>query len=167
MEFRKGPIQDVVVTPLRKFADERGWLSEIFRQDEVPASSHPAMGYVSLTLPGVVRGPHEHVDQTDLFCFLGPGEFKLTLWDNRPQSATFLNRLELVVGEANPASVLVPPGVVHGYRCVSFGPGSVINCPNRLFAGTGKAEPVDEIRHEDDPANPFVVDEATRRMRFR
>lgn len=164
MEFKKGAIQGVVVKPFRKFIDERGWLAEIFRHDELPAEYHPAMSYVSVTLPGVLRGPHEHVDQADIFCWVGPGNFKVTLWDNRKESPTYLNRMEFCMGADNPGSALIPKGVVHCYRCVSHDPGLVINCPNRLFAGEGKQEPIDEIRHEDDPENPFVKDELARRV---
>jgi len=164
MEFQKGPIEGVKVTPLRKFVDERGWLAEIFRHDELDPEFHPAMTYVSVTNPGVLRGPHEHVDQADLFAWVGPGDFKVTLWDNRPASATYENRMEFTMGGNNPGSALIPKGVVHCYRCISHEPGLVINCPNRLFAGKGKREPVDEIRHEADPENPFVQDELIRRM---
>jgi len=164
MDFKKGQIEGVKVTAFKKFVDERGWLAEIFRQDEMAAEFHPAMSYISVTLPGVLRGPHEHVDQADLFAWVGPGDFKLTLWDNRSESPTYQNRMELFMGVNNPGSVVVPKGVVHCYRCVSAEPGWVINCPNRLFAGEGKREPIDEIRHEDDPENPFVQDERARRV---
>lgn len=163
MTFQDGPIEGIVITPFRKFQDERGWLMEAFRHDELAPACHPAMGYLSLTLPGVVRGPHEHVDQTDLFIWVGPGTFLLTLWDNRPGSPSYGRRQEVVMGAERPGSVLVPQGVVHCYRCVSEDPGLVLNCPNRLFKGEGKREPVDEIRHEDDPASPFVLDERARR----
>jgi dTDP-4-dehydrorhamnose 3,5-epimerase len=163
MEFKKGAIEGVVVTSIRKFSDERGWLAEFFRNDEVATEFQPAMGYLSVTLPGILRGPHEHVDQADLFAWVGPGEFKVTLWDNRSSSPTYLNRMELFMGACNPGSIIVPKGVVHCYRCVSAEPGWVLNCPNRLYAGQGKREPVDEIRHEDDPENPFVFDERLRR----
>ena len=36
-------------------------------------------------------------------------------------------------------------------------PGVVVNCPNRLFMGEGRREPVDEIRHESDPNTPYTV----------
>jgi dTDP-4-dehydrorhamnose 3,5-epimerase len=163
MDFLNGPIQDVVVTPSRKFVDPRGWLTELFRVDELSAEYHPAMAYLSITLPGVLRGPHEHVDQADLFAWVGPGDFKVSLWDNRPSSPTYLRRMELVMGEGNPGRVLVPKGVVHCYRCISAEPGLVINCPNRLYQGEGRGGPLDELRHEDDPASPFVLDELKRR----
>jgi dTDP-4-dehydrorhamnose 3,5-epimerase len=111
----------------------------------------------------VVRGPHEHVEQTDLFCWVGPGDFKLTLWDNRPTSPTYRNRMEVVMGGNNPGSALIPKGVVHCYRCISHEPGLVINCPDKLFMGPNKRSAIDEIRHEDDPENPFRADERARR----
>jgi dTDP-4-dehydrorhamnose 3,5-epimerase len=37
-------------------------------------------------------------------------------------------------------------------------PGLVFNAPNRLYAGYGKKEPVDEIRHEDASPSPFLMD---------
>jgi len=162
--FANGLIEGVRVTTLRKFVDERGWLAELFREDELEAEFHPVMAYISITQPDVLRGPHEHVDQADLFCWVGPGDFKVTLWDNRPESATYQNRMELVFGANNPGSLIVPKGIVHCYRCISHEPGWVINCPNRLFAGQGKREPIDEIRHEDDPENLFVKDELARRV---
>lgn len=167
MDFRKGSIEGVVVTSYTKFLDERGWLAELFRHDELPETFHPAMAYVSVTLPGVLRGPHEHVEQADLFGWVGPGDFKVTLWDNRPDSPTYLNRMELYMGANRPGSVLVPKGVVHCYRCVSEIPGWVFNAPNRLFAGVDRQEPVDEVRHEQDPENPFVQDELARRVHVR
>ena len=158
MDFVKGAIKDVIVTPIRKFIDERGWLAEIFRDDEILDAYRPQMGYVSVTMPGVLRGPHEHVDQADLFSWVGPGDFKVTLWDNRKDSSTYLNRMELVMGVNNPGSIIVPKGVVHCYRCISHEPGFVINCPNQLFAGEKKALPIDEIRHEDADPRKFPMD---------
>jgi dTDP-4-dehydrorhamnose 3,5-epimerase len=158
VEFRRGEVEGVVVRELRRFTDARGWLSELFREDEVAGEFRPAMAYVSATLPGVCRGPHEHREQADYFCFLGPSNFELRLWDNRPGSATFGNRMTLRAGEERPLSIIIPAGVVHAYRNVGDAPGIVINLPDRLYAGAGRREAVDEIRHEDDPATPFRMD---------
>jgi dTDP-4-dehydrorhamnose 3,5-epimerase len=156
--FRDGPIEGVIFKPLRRYNDERGWLTELFRHDELDAHDHPAMAYISMTLPGVARGPHEHCDQADYFCFLGPSNFKLYLWDNRPHSATYRNRQAVVVGADNPQGVLVPAGIVHAYQNVGAEPGIVFNCPNRLYRGPGRREPVDEIRHEQDERSAFRLD---------
>lgn len=156
--FKDGAIEGVEVKPLKKFADERGWLMELFRNDEVAAEYHPAMTYISLTRPGVARGPHEHLDQADYFCFAGPSDFKVYLWDNRPSSKTYRNMMTLVTGETNPAIVIVPKKVVHAYKNVGGSEGLVINCPNRLFKGRGKKDPVDEVRYEHDPGAPYKLD---------
>lgn len=157
MKFKDSPIHDIVVTPLKKFHDERGWLAETFRWDTVPEKYHPQMSYTSLSHPGIARGPHEHVDQSDLFVFLGPGTFRIWLWDNRKDSPTYLHRMVLEGGEETPITVLIPPGVVHAYRNVSHVMAAVQNFPNRMFMGPGKKDPIDEVRHEDDPDTPFQL----------
>ncbi len=159
MTFKKGPIEGVEIRKLRKFVDERGWLCELWRNDEVAGPLAPAMCYASISRPGVQRGPHEHVDQADYFCFLGPSNFLVVLWDNRPGSATFGNRVRIVVGEDDPTVVIVPAGVVHGYRNVGGKDGLVTNLPNQLFMGKARKSPIDEIRHEDDPKTIFQMDD--------
>src|SRR5262245_7034932 len=145
--FRAGEIQGVIVKKLSKWDDDRGWLTELFRNDDLEDEFHPAMAYISCTMPGVTRGPHEHIDQADLFCFIGPSNFKLRMWDNRENSETYRCMTTLIVGTDNPVSVLVPKGVVHAYQNIGDVEGIVINCPNRLYAGAGRKEKVDEIRH--------------------
>ena len=151
-------IADVSFKSLRRHADSRGWLVELYREDELSDALDPVMAYVSQTQPGVARGPHEHVDQTDYFAFIGPGDFELVLWDARPSSPTHGVQTRTICGESNPCAVSIPPGVVHAYRNVSQVPGWVFNGPNRLYAGQGKREPVDEIRHEHDPNSPYQLD---------
>jgi dTDP-4-dehydrorhamnose 3,5-epimerase len=157
-EFTIGEIKDVLVYPLKKYNDDRGWLAELFRHDELEAEFYPVMSYISFTQPGVQRGPHEHVDQADLFCFLGPSTFKLRLWDNRKESPTYNNVMTLLVGENDARAVVVPKGVVHGYKNIGNVDGMVINCPNRLYMGEGKRDPIDEIRHEDDPETIYRME---------
>src|ERR1044072_7996714 len=106
--FKDGEINGVVVRKLERFLDSRGWLTELFRNDDLDEEFYPPMSYISSTNPGVTRGPHEHWHQPDLFCFIGPSNFKLRLWDNRKDSATFQYRSTIVVGQDNPATVLIP-----------------------------------------------------------
>jgi dTDP-4-dehydrorhamnose 3,5-epimerase len=155
--FTQGTINGVVMRGLRKFYDERGWLAELFRHDELMEEFYPAMAYISATLPAVTRGPHEHTHQADLFCFIGPSNFEIRMWDNREESETYRHVMTLIVGEDNPQAVLVPKGVVHAYRNIGSVPGIVINCPNRLYMGEGKREEIDEIRHESDPDTIFKM----------
>ena len=62
--FRDGDIEGVFVKKMETYADNRGWLGELFRKDD-PAINlirgdsgfYPAMSYISITNPDVVRGP--------------------------------------------------------------------------------------------------------------
>ena len=158
-QWTRAQIDGVLTKKLVKHLDERGYLCETFRSDELPSDLKPVMSYVSFTEPGVARGPHEHLEQTDIFVFIGPGNFKVKLWDNRPDSATYKKWMEIYAGKDKLLLVAIPPGIVHGYKNISATErGMVLNYPDRLFMGPGRQEQVDEVRHEDDPKSPFQMD---------
>ncbi|MBI1785836.1 dTDP-4-dehydrorhamnose 3,5-epimerase family protein [Candidatus Sumerlaeota bacterium] len=146
-------IAGVILRTLAPHLDSRGWLAEAYRSDE--SAHRPAMAYISVTEPGVARRPHEHRDQSDLFVFAGPGDFTVYLYDNRADSPTRGKSYSQIFGESRPASLIVPPGVIHAYRCSPPRAGWILNLPDRLYAGEGRKQPVDEIRHENDPNSPF------------
>ena len=158
MTFRAGPIEGIIWKPLSFYRDQRGWLCEFFRHDELPEAYHPVMAYMSMTEPGIARGPHEHVDQSDYFCFIGPSDFKMYLWDARPASPTFGYKEVKIVGESAPFGLVVPPGVVHAYKNIGDRQGVVFNGANRLYKGRDKKEVVDEIRHEEQEGSPYRLD---------
>jgi dTDP-4-dehydrorhamnose 3,5-epimerase len=150
------PLPGVLVRRMSRHEDSRGWLIELFRDDELPNEFEPAMGYLSVTHPGVARGPHEHVEQTDGFAFLS-GAFRLYLWENRSGAAD--KKVVMDVGENDPVFVTVPPGVVHAYKNIGSEDAFVLNFPDQLYAGINRAEAVDEIRHEDDLDSRFGMDD--------
>lgn len=150
---------DVETLPCR--ADTRGHLVELFRKDDIGDRSRlgkdrvdfPPMAYLSVTKAGQLRGPHEHFSQTDIFIFCR-GDFEVFLWDTRQDSPTYGSRMKLEIREGSYTRVLIPPGIVHAYRAVGRD-GMTVNCPDKLYQGWKKQQPVDEIRHEDDPHSPF------------
>lgn len=151
METGQG-IEGVIIDELKKNSDNRGWLVELFRQDELKFKVK--MSYLSLTYPGIARGPHEHRHQTDIFYFLG--DFRVYLWDNRINSLTYRNKL--VIENAAGKRVIVPPGVVHGYKNIGDSDGYVLNFPDRLYRGYGRKHDVDEIRYETNTESPFRME---------
>jgi dTDP-4-dehydrorhamnose 3,5-epimerase len=155
MEEIKPDIEGVTIKKLVSHEDSRGQLTEIYRIDEDPINA--AMSYVSYTKFNQIRGPHEHLKQTDFFVFIGSGDFELHLWDNRKNSGTFGNKIKLIVGEKNKVKVIVPPGVVHGYKSISKSGSVCINLPDKLYAGKNKKETVDEVRHENDKDSGFKI----------
>lgn len=148
-------IEEVIIKKIEKYTDERGWLAEAWRNDETEFI--PMMSYISYTKFGVVRGPHEHKWQSDYFIFVGIGDFELYLWDRRENSSTKGEHVKIVVGESNPCLVIVPPGVVHGYKCISENGAFSINLPDKLYRGKNKSEEIDEIRWEKDPGSPYKI----------
>jgi len=148
--------QGVIFKKLNLYKDDRGWLAEIYREDE--DHYQPAMSYISVTRPGIIRGPHEHKYQSDCFIFVGPGNFELHLWDRRESSATYSAYLKIVAGQSNPIMVIVPPGVVHGYKAIGNQDAWSTNLPDKLYRGVDKIEDVDEIRWEQNPDSPYKID---------
>lgn len=141
-------IPGVILTELHRHSDPRGWLTEVWRADE--SKHRPMMGYVSLTLPGVTRGPHEHREQADYFVFV-TGDWRVDLHDNRVKSKS-AGGVEEVLIIQQLMSLIVPPGVIHSYTNIGRTNGLVLNLPDRLYGGEGRREPVDEIRYEDGAA---------------
>jgi len=151
-------IEGVIIKELVQNSDQRGWLIELFRRDEIEPENIPVMSYLSMTSPGAIRGPHEHKHQADLFCFTGPSTFRIHLWDNRQDSSTYGRKCTLEAGENNRLMIIIPPGVVHAYHNIGECEGLVFNAPNCLYTGEGKRDSVDEIRYEDDPDSEFKID---------
>ncbi len=146
-------MEGLEVKELALFKDQRGWLGEIMRDDESKIKS--VMSYLSMTKPGFVRGPHEHKEQTDFFCFIG--RFRLYFWDNRETSPTY--KEHKTIDTSNPTIAVVPPGIVHAYKNIERREGYVINMPDKLYRGWGKTEEVDELRYENDPESPFKIED--------
>lgn len=158
-EWRDGTIAFVHHQVIQQNADDRGWLAELWRRDELwalPVSNpvRPEMSYVSMTKPMVMRGPHEHRHQTDVFVFFG--HFEIFLWDGRKTSTTTGLRQKIVTKPDRYERVIVPPGVIHGYRNAGRTPGLTLNFPDRLYKGWHRSDTVDEIRHEDQADNEYV-----------
>jgi len=147
-------MEGLEIKELLRYEDERGWLAEIIRTDE--SDLKPAMSYLSVTRPGLARGPHEHRNQTDYFCFIG--KFKIYLWDNRESSGTYREK-KIVETSGVPTVAVVPPGIIHAYKNIDSNDGLVINLPDRLYRGWGKKEQVDEVRYEDNPESSYRLED--------
>ena len=163
--LRELTIPGVWLAELLRHEDVRGWLVELFREDSLARAglrdAMPTMAYLSSTRPGVARGPHEHMRQTDTFVFLGTSDFSVQLWDNRPGSPAPYRSLRLTVGPPDPVLLVVPPRVVHAYSNTGDQDGWVLNIPNRLYRGWNRVEEADEVRHEDDPQSAFRLGDRT------
>lgn len=107
--------------------------------------------YLSTIYPGVVKGWHFHKVQTDNIAII-KGMVKFVLYDDRPESVTRGEIVELFIGEQNPVLVVVPPGVIHGMKGIGLEPALMINCPTEPY---DPAQPDEFRRPPDDPAIPY------------
>ena len=135
-------IEGVKVKTLRVVPDERGRLMEILRCDD-PLFEKFGQVYMTTVYPGVVKAWHYHKVQTDYFACLA-GMMKLVLYDARDDSPTKGQVSEFFLGLHNPKLVVIPPGVMHGFKCVSETEAVVINCPTEVY----HRETPDEFRED-------------------
>jgi dTDP-4-dehydrorhamnose 3,5-epimerase len=133
-------IEGVRTKPLKINADERGRLMEMLRVDD---ELYMKFGQVYLTsaYPGVVKAWHYHKLQTDSFVCVR-GMMKVVLYDPRKDSPTHGVVNEFFIGDVNPMLVQIPPGVYHGFKCISEHEALVINTVTEAY---NRAEP-DEFR---------------------
>jgi dTDP-4-dehydrorhamnose 3,5-epimerase len=127
----RGQIDGVVVKPLKVIPDDRGRLMEILRSDDEMFSKFGQV-YMTTTYPNVVKAWHMHRLQTDHMCAV-VGMFRLALYDAREGSLTKGTLQEVYMGVHQPVVVRIPPGVYHGWRCVSEHEGMVVNVPDLVY----------------------------------
>lgn len=124
-------IQGVRMKKLRVIPDERGRLMEILRADDELFIRFGQV-YMTTTYPNVVKAWHKHEKQTDnIVCLLGM--LKLALYDGRPNSPTYGEINQFYLGVHNPLLIQIPPGVYHGWMCVSQEEAVVINIPTETY----------------------------------
>jgi dTDP-4-dehydrorhamnose 3,5-epimerase len=105
-------IDGLLVLPLRRYEDERGWFYELRRDSLLPSGT--VQTNVSFSRQGVIRGLHYHErGQDDLFACLA-GMARIVILD-RTSGETFC----LDIGESNPAAVYVPGRHAHGFEALT------------------------------------------------
>ena len=124
-------IKGVKTKKLKVIPDERGRLMEILRCDDDVFLKFGQV-YMTTTYPDVVKAWHMHKKQTDHVACVS-GMIKVVLYDGRDASPTFGEISQFYIGEHNPILVQIPPGVYHGWMCVSQNEAVVINIPTELY----------------------------------
>jgi len=118
-------IEGVKVKKLKIIPDERGRLMEILRSDDDMFVKFGQV-YMTTAKPGVVKGWHWHKLQYDSFTCVS-GKMLLALYDNREGSPTKGELMDFEISLDNPMVVQIPPGVYHGFKCLSSQEAIVIN----------------------------------------
>ena len=143
-------IEGVATKRLKVVPDERGHLMECLRNDDELFIKFGQM-YMTTTLPGIVKGWHLHRVQWDnVVCV--KGMIKLALYDAREGSATQGQLGEFFIGQHNPMLVRIPPGLFHGWKCVSTEEAYIVNAPTEVYVYD---DPDQEELPQDSPLIPY------------
>src|SRR5262245_29323911 len=129
-------IQGVQLKPLRRFADDRGYLMELVRADD-PFFTEFGQTVATLSYPGVIKAFHWHERQDDYWAVL-QGMAQVVLHDLRQGSPSQGTTDVHYLGEFNPQVLAIPRGVAHGYRVLGAEPALLLYTVTRTY----------------DPANP-------------
>lgn len=119
-------IADVVVVPLQRIPDERGTVMHMLKRTD-PHFLEFGEIYFSTVYPGAIKGWHLHRLMTLNYACIH-GRIKLVLYDDREESRTRGELMELFLGPDDYSLVRVPPGVWNGFKGMGDGYSIVANC---------------------------------------
>jgi dTDP-4-dehydrorhamnose 3,5-epimerase len=143
-------IEGVRIKQLKKFCDDRGFFTEVLKDDEDTFIDVKQTSYTE-TFPGIIKAFHWHKKQWDVW-FVIEGMAQIVLHDMRKDSPTYKETQVIFAGEDNPITIAIPPYVAHGYKVLG-------NKAVKLFYHTSEAydpaDPDEERIPWDDPEIGF------------
>jgi dTDP-4-dehydrorhamnose 3,5-epimerase len=137
-------LKDIIIKPLKRFPDERGFFSEVMRTDwkDLFQEDTIAQANVSISYPTIIRAWHRHMrGQIDYFLAL-KGTIKICAYDEKTQE---LN--EIVSTGKDPQIVRMPGKYWHGFKVVGNKPAMLLYFTTKLYEHTN---PDEERRPWDD-----------------
>lgn len=107
-------LKGIEIKVLKKFADERGFFTEIMRKDwKDTFEEEIVQANLSISYPGMVRAWHRHLrGQVDYFVVL-KGALKICAYDDETEELD-----EIVSTEENLQIVRIPGHYWHGFRVI-------------------------------------------------
>ncbi|MFH0776195.1 MAG: dTDP-4-dehydrorhamnose 3,5-epimerase family protein [Patescibacteria group bacterium] len=142
-------IAGVQIFEVKKNADDRGFLSELWRQSNL-LNFEPKQMNFTIAHPGVIKAFHFHKQQSDLW-FCTSGNLEAVLFDRRKDSKTFGATMKIPLGEFSSKAVLIPPEVAHGYRVLGNVPAGLIYLVDAEYDAQNPDE--GRIAHDDPEIN--------------
>lgn len=119
-------IEGVKVVPLKQIPDERGTVMHMLKRTD-PHFIQFGEIYFTTVHPGVVKGWHKHQRMTlNYACVYG--RIKLVLYDDREDSATRGEVMELFLGPHDYQLVQIPTNTWNSFKGLGGGTSIVANC---------------------------------------
>jgi len=119
-------VEGVKIKQLKRIPDERGTIYHMLRCDDEIFNKFGEI-YFSKVYPGVIKGWHIHSEMTLNYSVI-EGMIKLVLYDDRKESATRGNLMEVFIGEDSYFLVSIPPNIWNGFKGIGNKPAIVANC---------------------------------------
>jgi len=138
-------LPEIIIKPLKRFADERGFFSEIFRKDwkELFENDEILQANFSITYPGIIRAWHRHLrGQIDYFLVI-KGAAKICAYDEETKELD-----EIVSTGMAPQIVKIPGKYWHGFKALGNEETWIIYFVNKLY---DYDKPDEERRAWNDP----------------
>ena len=104
----------------REVLSRPGFLMEVVRDDEA-LLSHFGQSTFTVTYPGAIKAFHWHRQQDDVW-FVADGQALVVLYDQREDSPTFGQTQTIRAGKDGYKVIVIPAGVVHGYKVLGHDP---------------------------------------------
>lgn len=125
-------IDGVIVREVLHVPRDHGVITEMFRPEWDPSGSPVAQIYQSRLFPAAIGAWSCHMKSIDRL-FVSQGLLKIVLFDGREDSSTFGRLMEMHVGDARPAFLIIPIGVWHGLQNVGAVDALLLNFPTRAY----------------------------------
>jgi dTDP-4-dehydrorhamnose 3,5-epimerase len=142
-------INGVIVSPLKQILDERGKVMQMLRDDSQGFVGFGEV-YFSLVYPGVIKGWHRHKTMT-LNYVVPHGNVKVVLYDDRQESSTKGEVMEIFLGPDNYCRVTVPPMIWNGFKGIGDKAAIVANCASIAHSDPNPNDRMDPF----DPRIPY------------
>lgn len=139
------PISGVQIKKLDKIADERGTIFHMLCSNDEIFENFGEI-YFSKVYPNVIKGWHIHSKMILNYAVLS-GMIKMVLFDDREDSPTKGNLMEIFTGDENYLLIKVPQNVWNGFKGIGLKEALVANCATL-------AHDPNEISRKD----PFTTD---------
>ncbi|MGH8315288.1 MAG: dTDP-4-dehydrorhamnose 3,5-epimerase family protein [Steroidobacterales bacterium] len=126
------PVEGVIFRPTRPIAHEDGHVTEVARAGWEILGAPLTQVHITTTFAGRIRAWGLHQHSADRL-FVVSGLVRIVVFDGRGGSPTIGRVNEFVIGERNPALLVIPPNVYHGWKNIGTTEAIIINMPERPY----------------------------------
>lgn len=125
-------IDGVVIREVLHVPRDHGVITEMYRPEWDPTGLPVVQIYQSRLFASAIGAWSCHARTVDRL-FVNQGHLKIVLYDGREESPTHGRIMELHVGDARPAFLVLPIGIWHGLQNLGSTDALLLNFPSRAY----------------------------------